>query len=238
MPSASAEGEPRLHLPPELESDRADFLSSLGREAARRPPGDPLAEALRTPRALESWDRLAALVFQQSARLALVADRDRSRLYTRHILDSLNPLELLWTSIGSVLDIGTGAGFPGIPLAIARPEIKLTLLESREKKVGFLEQAIRYLSLPNATAVSARLEAYGRSWRTDPVDAIVIRAVGGLPELLGHAARAARPGALWIYFVGSQERADALLESIEEKALAPRVVRGIFGGTLLTGSFQ
>lgn len=237
MPSESAAGERGLLLPPQLEADRLAFRRALEQEAARRPAGDIVAAALRDPRALTSWDRLAALVFRQSATLALVAERDRVRIYTRHILDSLNPLDILGESVGSILDVGTGAGFPGVPLAIARPRTRVILLESRDKKVGFLERAIRELSLSNATAVSARLEDYGRSWHADPVDVVTIRAVGGSGGLLDHASRAARAGGRWIYFLGSRDRADSLLESLDADRFGPRVERGIFGGMLLVGTF-
>ena len=235
MPSESAADKPKNPHLPELDADRAIFRTSLEREAARRAPGDIVAATLRDPRALESWDRFAALVFRHSAKLALVAARDRPKIYTRHILDSLNPLEILGEALGTVLDIGAGAGFPGIPLAIARPETKVILLESREKKVGFLERAVRECPLPNAVAVHARLEEYGESLRSGFVDAVTIRAVGGLAGLLHHAAGAARPGARWIYFAGSRERADDLIGSLDARALRPRVERGIFGGVLLTG---
>lgn len=166
-----------------------------------------------------------------------MAKGDRARIYTRHILDSLSPLEILAPAPSSLLDVGSGAGFPGIPLAIAWNVTRVTLLESRGKKVGFLERAIRDLALANVTAIPARLEECGRGWRTDPVEAVTIRAVAGLPKLLGQASRVARPGARWVHFVGSSERAERVLATLDAASLQAKVKPGLFGGVLLVGVF-
>jgi 16S rRNA (guanine(527)-N(7))-methyltransferase RsmG len=238
MPSESSAGGPPPPFPPELGPDRAAFRISLEREVAHRPHGDPIRLVLQDPRTLASWDRYACLVYAYSARLSLVARGDRSRIYTRHILDSLNPLGILIPAPTSLLDVGSGAGFPGIPLAIAWSETRVTLLESRGKKVGFLERVIRELPLVGAAAIPARLEEYGRGLRAEPVEAITIRAVAGLPSLLRQAAPVARPGARWVYFVGSGERAEKVLASLEASHLPAVVKPGLFGGTLLVGTFD
>jgi 16S rRNA (guanine527-N7)-methyltransferase len=90
-----------------------------------------------------------------------------------------------------VLDVGSGAGLPGIPLAIASPALAVTLLDSSDKKTAFLRQAVADLGLANATVVTARVE----SWETDArFDTIVSRAFADLGEFVSAAARLLAPG--------------------------------------------
>ena len=105
----------------------------------------------------------------------LTAVRDPAGMITRHLLDSLSILP--WVPGRRLLDAGTGAGLPGIPLAIARPDLDVTLLDSSGKKVRFLNNLRRELGLQNVHPVQARLEEY------DPpahFDAIVSRAFASL----------------------------------------------------------
>lgn len=238
MRRESAAGEPTHSVPADLGPDRAAFLTAIAREAERRPPGDPVREVLERPAARDLWDRFAALVYQRSSKLAIVAAGDRRKIYTRHILDSLNLLDVLDPVAPSLLDVGSGAGFPGIPLAIAWPETRVLLLEARERKVGFLEQAVRALGLRNAVPIAGRLEDPALDGRLDPVHAVTVRAVGGLPGLLRHSARVARPGARWAYFAGSREAAAGILPSLAGDQLPARVREGSFGGVLLVGAFH
>ncbi|MBL1320987.1 MAG: 16S rRNA (guanine(527)-N(7))-methyltransferase RsmG [Methylophaga sp.] len=86
----------------------------------------------------------------------LTSVRDPMEMISRHILDSLAILP--YVSGGSLLDVGTGAGLPGIPLAIAQPELAVTLLDSNSKKTRFLQQAKAELALDNIAVVHARIE--------------------------------------------------------------------------------
>ncbi|NQZ52773.1 MAG: 16S rRNA (guanine(527)-N(7))-methyltransferase RsmG [Piscirickettsiaceae bacterium] len=86
----------------------------------------------------------------------LTSVRDPAEMISRHILDSLAILPYLTGK--TLLDVGTGAGLPGIPVAIARPDITVTLLDSNAKKTRFLQQAKAELSLTNVTVVNARIE--------------------------------------------------------------------------------
>jgi 16S rRNA (guanine527-N7)-methyltransferase len=90
-----------------------------------------------------------------SARLGLIAGRDASILRERHILDSLRAAPLV---AGRVVDLGSGAGLPGIVLAIARPEATIDLVDSRRRRVAFLELVVERLRLTNAVPVLARVE--------------------------------------------------------------------------------
>jgi len=88
----------------------------------------------------------------------LTAVRDPGEMITLHILDSLTALPYLKGS--RILDVGTGAGLPGIPLALVRPDINFTLLDTNGKKTRFVEHAVRQLGLGNVTVVKSRIEEY------------------------------------------------------------------------------
>jgi 16S rRNA (guanine527-N7)-methyltransferase len=230
MPTESG-GAPPRDLPPELNPDFERFRAMLGPAPAPSRGSEPTRDL--DPAALRLWGEYGRLLHEKTAGLALIAKGDRAHLYTRHVLDSLNALTAFPTPPRSALDIGSGAGLPGIPLAIAWPDSKVVLLESRERKAGFLEHAIRTLGLRNARVVCARLEEYGRSWTSRPFDAIFVRALGDLAWTLEHASRAAAPGARWVYFLGSRSPEEAL----GEQSASAEVVTGAFGGRLLTGQF-
>ncbi len=237
MPSASAADNPNRDLPPELEQDHQAFTAELKRIARGPDSPLPVRELLEDEEALEKLIRLAVLLYHHSNRLALVARGDRPRILTRHILDSLNPLSLFGHTPASVLDVGSGAGLPGIPLAVVWPDTEITLLESREKKAGFLERAVREVRCANARVVCARLEEAGTAWRTEPFEAIMVRGVGGLRQVLNAASRVAAPGATWTYFLGNAARADAVVPTLEPLTHHPTLRQGATGGWLLTGRF-
>src|SRR6185503_9862876 len=227
MPSAS--GDARDSVPSDLRADftafRHEVLPWLASNAATS--ADP-------ERSLDTLTQYGLLVHERAARLSLIAQGDRSVLFTRHVLDSLNLASCLESPPPSLLDIGSGAGFPGIPLAIVWPGARVTLLESRDRKAGFLEQAVRQLGLRHVRVVCDRLERVSQARSIDPVACVTVRAVGDLPRVLSLAERLATPGAWWAYFLGGGAG-----ES-EARALAPggRIDTGTFGGRILRGIFH
>lgn len=88
----------------------------------------------------------------------LTAIRDPKKLISTHLLDSLSVLPHI--PPGRVLDVGTGAGLPGIPLAVANPDLDVTLIESNHKKAAFLRQAVGELKLPNAAVICKNVEEW------------------------------------------------------------------------------
>jgi 16S rRNA (guanine527-N7)-methyltransferase len=127
---------------------------------------------------LEKWNRV----------YNLTAIRERSRMVTHHLLDSLAVLPHLRGP--RVLDVGSGAGLPGIPIAVASPALKVSLLESNHKKSAFLTQAVAELRLANVQVVTERVE----SWQTEArFDTIVSRAFAELGEFVSLAGRLLAP---------------------------------------------
>jgi 16S rRNA (guanine527-N7)-methyltransferase len=114
----------------------------------------------------------------------LTAIRDPAEMVAKHLLDSLAMLPFVGD--GALADLGTGPGLPGIPLAIARPQLQVTLVESNGKKARFLREAVRTLPLPNARVAESRIETLAQP---AAYDAITARALATLPlivELGGH----------------------------------------------------
>jgi 16S rRNA (guanine527-N7)-methyltransferase len=120
----------------------------------------------------------------------LTAVREPAQMVVLHTLDSLSLLPHMG-SARSLADIGTGGGFPGIPIAIARPDLEITLVDSSHKKCAFLEQAKAELGLANVSVMCERVE----QWK--PVarfDAVVSRAFAELSDFVSQAAHLVAPG--------------------------------------------
>lgn len=114
----------------------------------------------------------------------LTAIREPAKMVSHHLLDSLSIVSHV--KAGRLLDVGTGAGLPGIPLAIARPDIRITMLDSNNKKTAFVQQVVSELALTNARVVNERVETWNQS---EKFDAIVSRAFSSLrdfAEKTGH----------------------------------------------------
>ena len=118
-----------------------------------------------------------------SQRVNLVSKGDRSRLKSRHFLDSLSGLPYLPRTEHSLLDLGSGGGLPGIPMKIARPGTRVTLLESGRMKSLFLQHVTKVLGLDELRVWKARAEDISKEEDFVGYDVVVCRAVGALPLL-------------------------------------------------------
>lgn len=139
----------------------------------------------------------------------LTAIRDPHQMITRHVLDSLAVLP--WVGAGPLLDAGTGAGLPGIPLAIMQPGLEVTLLDSAGKKVRFLNHVVRELKLTRVHPVQARLE----SWSGQPLPrSIISRAFSSISAFAQSSRHLAVTGTRLLAMKG--KRPDAELEDLPD----------------------
>lgn len=130
---------------------------------------DQAARLQRLLDELERWNRA----------YNLTSITDRAGMVTHHLLDSLSMHPLLHGE--TIADVGTGAGFPGLPLAIVNPERRFTLIDSNNKKVRFVGHAARTLGLTNVEPVHSRVETLRPA---APFDSIIARAFAALPDML------------------------------------------------------
>ena len=129
---------------------------------------------------IPALERFAGMLLERNKVMNLTAIRSPRDVAALHLLDCLSLVPLAGLEEGSVVDVGTGAGFPGMPLAIAKPELAVTLLDSLGKRIHFLEEARESLGLENVECVQARAEEFGCRERFDWA---VSRAVADLPVL-------------------------------------------------------
>ena len=152
----------------------------------------------------------------------LTAVRDPLLMVRRHLLDSLSILP--WVDAGPVLDIGTGAGLPGLPLAAVRPDLDFALLDSNGKKIRFVRQAVGELGLDNVEVIKVRVEAFDRPGR---YARIISRAFSTLADMVEHSARLLAPDGCWLAMKGAAPHAEirdlpAGLEARVEGLQVPR----------------
>ncbi len=144
------------------------------------------------PEELARFRRHAALLLEWARAMNLSAVTDPEEIARRHFVDSLALVPLLPAGAKSLVDLGSGAGFPGIPVKVARPDLTVTLVDSARKKVSFQMAVIRELAMTGIEAVEARAEDLARAGRR--FDAAVARAVAALPLLWRMAEPILAPG--------------------------------------------
>jgi 16S rRNA (guanine527-N7)-methyltransferase len=139
------------------------------------------------PESIEKLVKLLDELVRWNARINLTAIREPQAMVSGHILDSLAVRPML--AGHRVLDVGTGAGFPGLPLAIAEPELEFVLLDSNARKISFVRHIIGELGLANVVAIQGRSEDYAPAERFDTVIARALASTPDLLELAGHLLR-------------------------------------------------
>lgn len=148
--------------------------------------------------------RYAALLVEGNERMNLTAITDPVGMARKHFADSLTLLPLLPEGPFSLIDVGTGAGFPGIPLAILRPDCRLTLLDSLNKRLGFLKAVCGELNI-SARRVHARAEEGGRQAALrEKFDVATARAVASLPALCEYCLPFVKPGGVFLAMKGPE----------------------------------
>jgi 16S rRNA (guanine527-N7)-methyltransferase len=143
-----------------------------------------------------------ALLSKWNAIYNLTAIREPDKMLTHHILDALAAADFIQAA-GTVLDVGAGAGLPGIPIAIVRPDCRVTLIDANAKKTAFCEQARIELNLNNVAVVTDRVEQY----RPEEKFAYVIsRAFSNIADFIALAGRHLAPGGLMLAMKGVAPR--------------------------------
>lgn len=143
---------------------------------------------------LDRLDQLAATLASENQRQNLVADATLAAVWQRHFADSLQLLQHAPAGTGAWLDLGTGAGFPGLPIALAQPDRTVVLVESRKRRVEWLAAAVQSMALANVEIIGLRLE------RAETISAEVIsaRAFAPLDRLLPLAVRFSSAKTTWL----------------------------------------
>jgi 16S rRNA (guanine527-N7)-methyltransferase len=156
---------------------------------------------------LEKWNRA----------YNLTAIRDTEQMVPRHLLDSLTVLPYLQGP--RVLDIGTGAGLPGIPLALARPDLEFTLLDSNAKKTRFATQAAHELGLKNIDVVQERVEKFHPERK---FDTLIARAFASIPDMLAASRHLCAPHGRFLVMKGvfPQEELAAVTDGYRAEVMA------------------
>lgn len=155
---------------------------------------------------IDSAARYVEMLAGDGVTRGLIGPREVPRLWDRHLLNSAALAEVVPVGI-RVVDVGSGAGLPGIPLAIARPDLTLTLVEPMARRVEFLTDVVAALGMP-WQIVRGRAEERSVARAVGPVDVVTARAVAPLPRLVGWCRGLLRPGAQLIALVGVRAAAE------------------------------
>jgi 16S rRNA (guanine527-N7)-methyltransferase len=164
--------------------------------------------------ALEGAQRYVARLAGDGVARGLIGPREVPRLWARHVLNSAAVAEVVPPG-AHVVDVGSGAGLPGIPLGLARDDLAVTLVEPMARRVEFLEEAVEELrtleTVPGAgrwRVVRGRAEDRGVVGVVGRVDVVTARAVAPLPRLVGWCRGLLRPGSQLVALVGARAVAD------------------------------
>ncbi len=187
-----------------------------------------------SPDQIEQFDLYADRLIEWNARFNLTSIVDPGEIVIKHFLDGLSAARLI-PRAAKLIDVGAGAGFPGIPIKIARPELSLTLLEATKKKCDFLEALIGELKLQNVNVVKARAEdaAHDIAHR-EQYNVAIARAVAELPTLSEYLLPFVKIGGVAIAMKSKDvqeetDRAEAAIKTLggQLKQIVPVIIPGL-----------
>lgn len=170
----------------------------------------------------ELLGRYVDLLLEANRRMNLTRIVDRDEAMSKHVADAMTVLPLIPESAKRLADVGSGGGVPGIPVAIARPDLQIVLIESTRKKAEFLRTVACELELGNVTVDDRRAEQVGRSAARETFDVVVARAVATLDWLAEWCLPLARVGGVMLAMKGPKVA--------EELPLAKRAISLLGGG--------
>jgi 16S rRNA (guanine527-N7)-methyltransferase len=163
---------------------------------------DPVTEALSLtlePQQVSQLEAFEELIRERAIPLGMVATADEGRIRERHVQDSLRAATVVTGDDHTAYDLGSGAGLPGVAVAIACPKLRMTLVESRKPRAAFLELAVDRLELANTSVANARVETL-----TEKVDLCFSRAFARVGVAWAAADRLLSPGGRLVYFAGER----------------------------------
>jgi 16S rRNA (guanine527-N7)-methyltransferase len=161
------------------------------------------------PNELERFAAYQRELLLWNRRINLVSENSSQEIVHRHFLDSLTPAPFLNRTDGALIDIGSGAGFPGIPLRIVLPGLKLTLVEASRKKSSFLAHIVRTLRLDGVQVLRERVETLMAAEHLSArFDTLISRAAFKLPDLIRMASFFLKPGGQLIAMKGQYPDAE------------------------------
>ena len=157
---------------------------------------------------LDKLEKYYNLLIEWNEKINLTAITDKKDVYLKHFYDSLTLVKVIdLENVSSLCDLGTGAGFPGIILKIFFPNLKLTLVDSLNKRIKFLDVLVNELSLENVILIHGRAEEYGKKNR-ECFDVVTARALSSFPILLEYSASLLKKGGHLIAMRGLNDSKD------------------------------
>ncbi len=165
----------------------------------------------------QRFETYLSLILRWNAHINLTAIRDEEGILSRHFVESIVCARALPAGIATLLDFGSGAGIPGIPITLCRPEIAVTLTESKIKKAAFLQEAIRILG------ITAKVHLNRAEMLSARYDCVTLRAVDRMPQAVVAAIRLVAPRG-WLALMTSRAEIDRLQAAAGSSFSWPMVV--------------
>lgn len=159
-----------------------------------------------TSQQLDQFEQYYQLLIEWNQKMNLTAITERNEVYEKHFFDSLTPLRFFsLNEVQTLIDVGSGAGFPGIPLKICFPHLHLTILDSLNKRINFLAEVVRHLNLSDVSLIHGRAEEAGhRNELREQFDISTARAVAKLPVLAEYCLPFVKKGGIFFAMKGAQ----------------------------------
>jgi 16S rRNA (guanine527-N7)-methyltransferase len=160
-----------------------------------------------TDQQIRQIQQYMALLLKWNDAMNLTAIQDPLEILYRHFCESMFGASLVPVSAGRLADVGSGGGFPGLPLKITRPDLEIALVDSNVKKATFLAEVVRELALPRARVLVSRYEELDEE--ITPVDIVCSRAIGEFPQFLKWAASDRISASIVMLWIGGRDLDEA-----------------------------